>query len=78
VATDTDASARDWLPGARTSLLAWWLPQSAIAVSLFAPVSVRATTWIIALGWMGLACILNAKRCGRTHCRYLHRSLRNF
>jgi hypothetical protein len=26
--------------------------------------------WIIALVWMGTACILNARRCGRTHCRY--------
>ena len=26
--------------------------------------------WIIALIWMGTACILNATRCSRTHCRY--------
>ena len=26
--------------------------------------------WTIALLWMGVACILNSKRCGRTHCRY--------
>jgi len=26
--------------------------------------------WIIALIWMGSACILNSRRCGRTHCRY--------
>jgi hypothetical protein len=26
--------------------------------------------WIIALTWMGTACILNARRCNRTHCRY--------
>ena len=26
--------------------------------------------WIIALIWMGTACILNARRCSRTHCRY--------
>lgn len=26
--------------------------------------------WIVALTWMGTACILNARRCGRTHCRY--------
>ena len=24
----------------------------------------------IALVWMGVACILNARRCNRTHCRY--------
>jgi len=26
--------------------------------------------WTIALVWMGMACMLNARRCGRTHCRY--------
>jgi len=25
---------------------------------------------VVALLWMGVACVLNAKRCGRTHCRY--------
>jgi hypothetical protein len=26
--------------------------------------------WIIALIWMGTGCMLNARRCNRTHCRY--------
>ena len=64
------ATARDWLRKPHTSLMAWWIPQSAIVASLFAPVSARAAVWIIALIWMGSACILNARRCGRTHCRY--------
>jgi hypothetical protein len=25
---------------------------------------------VVALAWMGVACILNARRCGRTHCRF--------
>lgn len=29
-----------------------------------------AQVWVIALGWMGAACIMNARRCNRTHCRY--------
>jgi hypothetical protein len=70
VSTDTDATARDWLRSTHTSLLAWWIPQAAILVGLLAPVPVRATTWTIALVWMGAACIQNARRCGRTHCRY--------
>lgn len=64
------ASARDWLRRPGTSLLAWWIPQTAIAASLFAAVPARAAVWIVALMWMGTACILNSKRCGRTHCRY--------
>ena len=60
----------DWLASARTSTIAWWLPKIAMAATLLAPVPVRATVWTAALGWMGAACILNSRRCGRTHCRY--------
>ena len=63
-------TARDWLGGVRTSLLAWWMPKAAILAGLFVPVSARAVIWIIALVWMGTACILNARQCNRTHCRY--------
>ena len=60
----------DWLGGVYTSLLAWWMPKAAIFVGFFVPVSARAVIWIVALIWMGTACILNARRCNRTHCRY--------
>lgn len=62
--------SRDWLGGVYTSLLAWWMPKAVILAALFFPLSVRAVIWIIALFWMGTACILNARRCNRTHCRY--------
>src|SRR5260370_39048625 len=62
--------SRDWLGSVHTSLLAWWMPKAAILAGLFVPVSFRAVIWIIALIWMGTACILNARRCNRTHCRY--------
>jgi|SRR5580704_3028203 hypothetical protein len=60
----------DWLGNLHTSLLAWWMPKAAIVGGLFVAASVRAVIWIIALIWMGMACILNARRCNRTHCRY--------
>jgi hypothetical protein len=63
-------SSRDWLASARTSTLAWWLPYSALLGALFAPVPVRVLVWTVALIWMGTACILNARRCNRTHCRF--------
>src|SRR5947207_966520 len=63
-------TSRDWLGSVHTSLLAWWMPKAAIVAGLFVPVSFRAVIWIIALIWMGTACILNARRCNRTHCRY--------
>ena len=70
MANDIVHSSRDWLRSPHTSLLAWWIPQAAILAGLFAPVAVRTAVWIIALIWMGTACVLNAKRCGRTHCRF--------
>lgn len=45
-------------------------PSRRLSCPLFAPVSVRAALWVIAVIWMGTACILNARRCRRTHCRY--------
>lgn len=59
----------DWLK-VHTSIIAWWIPKGAIFVALFVPVPARAAVWTVALVWTGTACILNAKRCGRTHCRY--------
>jgi hypothetical protein len=53
-----------------TNALAWWVPQAAIVAAIFASVPVRAVIWTVALVWMGTACLLNARRCGRTHCRY--------
>lgn len=66
----TAQASRDWLANPRSSLLAWWIPQAAIVAGLFAPALARAGIWVIALIWMGTACTLNARRCGRTHCRY--------
>jgi len=70
MASDTVQSSRDWLRRPRANLLAWWIPKAAILAGLFVPVPVRTVIWTIALIWMGTACILNARRCGRTHCRY--------
>jgi hypothetical protein len=70
MAGETVQSSRDWLRTPRTNLVAWWIPQAAMLGGLAAPVPVRGAIWIVALMWMGTACILNARRCGRTHCRY--------
>ena len=70
MANDSVKHSKDWLRSPRTSLFAWWIPQGAVVASLLVPIPVRAVIWIAALIWMGTACIVNAKRCGRTHCRY--------
>jgi hypothetical protein len=70
MSTDIKEPSRDWLRSPRTSTLAWWLPSAAIAAGLLAPVPIRTVVWIAALVCMGTACLLNARRCGRIHCRY--------
>lgn len=63
-------SSNDWVGNARTRVAAWWIPQAAFLVALLAPVTDRTIIWIVTLVWMGTACLLNARRCNRTHCRY--------
>jgi hypothetical protein len=70
MASDAVQVSRDWLRSPRTNLVAWWVPQATIVLALLVPVPVRVVIWTVALLWMGTACVLNARRCGRTHCRY--------
>jgi hypothetical protein len=60
----------DWVTSTQSSLVAWWLPQVAMIVTVFAKVPFRTVVWAAALAWMGVACLLNARQCSRTHCRY--------
>ena len=62
--------SRDWLASTSSSLLAWWIPHAALLVGLAIPIPARVAIWAVALLWMGVACILNSRRCRRTHCRY--------
>ncbi len=66
----TTQRSTDWIGSVRTWGLAWGFPSGAIVVGLLVDVSARTVIWIIALAWMGIACLLNAQRCGRTHCRF--------
>lgn len=70
MANDTVQCSRDWLNDPRTNVVAWWIPKAVIVAGLFVAPPVRAIMWIISLVWMGAACLLNSRRCGRTHCRY--------
>jgi hypothetical protein len=70
MADRTIEPSKDWLRGVRTNLIAWWIPQAAIVAGLLFPIPARTAVWIVALTWNGTACLLNAKRCGRTHCHY--------
>jgi hypothetical protein len=62
--------AGDWTGDRFTYGLVWGLPLAAMALALLADPGPRTLVWSAALLWMGTACLLNARRCGRTHCRY--------
>src|SRR5690348_3233281 len=70
MAINSSIRSRDWLGSRLSTLFAWWLPKGILIGGLFAATEIRTAIWIAALLWMGLACMFNARRCGRTHCRY--------
>ena len=54
----------DWASGLRGCLF-WGTPA---AVLIMSPVQYFAIVWPAVLAFMGVACLLNALRCGRVHC----------
>lgn len=40
-----------------------------VAAALVGP-AIRGAVWTVILLWMGGACVANARRCTRTHCRF--------
>ena len=51
-------------------ILAWGLPIAAMVLAVFLGPVGKTLVWVAALTWMGAACLMNARRCGRTHCYY--------
>lgn len=64
----TEATQNDWVSSNRKRLIAWHIPTVAIVGAAFLGGAVQAITWTVALAWMGTACLLNARPCGRRHC----------
>jgi hypothetical protein len=60
----------DWVANARSFAMAWGLPTALVLIGFLTGPTLRAALWTLALAWMGGACLLNAKRSGRTHCRF--------
>lgn len=51
-----------------TSLLLWGLPQIAFILGIFVSPLLRTVLWTASLTVIGVACLVNAFRCGRLHC----------
>ena len=69
-APNDDRTQRDLSARAGSFLAVWGAPVLAgLAASLLAPSTAWAAgAWSLALAWMGGACLVNARRCGRVHC----------
>jgi hypothetical protein len=61
---------KDWVSDFRTRLFAWDLPTVALIGGIFIDPPTKTLVWSVALVWMGVACLANARRCGRRHCYF--------
>ena len=66
----TDGKQRDWVSRRGAALVAWGIPIVALVASTGLDHPAKTLVWLVALAWMGLACLANARRCGRMHCRF--------
>ena len=66
----TTCKSRDILSSRWRVFILYWLPAIAIVVAGAPAISSgwRTAVWTVALATMGVACIVNALRCGRVHC----------
>lgn len=62
-------ASRDWASGARAWLL-WGVPIAALMLGSLLPVRYLVVLWPVVLTFMGVACLLNARGCGRLHCYF--------
>ncbi len=66
------APARDLLSHRSTTILVYVVPTVAIVVTSVGGVREIVVTivWTLAFAVMGIACVVNAVRCGRVHCYF--------
>ena len=67
---DEEHARKDWAGSWYGLTLLWGVPSGIIAASAYLAPSPRGFVWTLMLLFMGSACLANARRCNRTHCRY--------
>lgn len=66
----SEPRSKDWASCWQTLTSIWGLPAVAMIASAWVDPTLRTFVWTAMLVWMGIACLMNAWRCGRTHCRF--------
>ena len=62
------ADQKDWVSNTRSYAIAWGLPTAILIGAAFLTHPAKTLIWTVTLIWMGVACLANARRCGRRHC----------
>jgi hypothetical protein len=62
--------ARDLVGDWRTLVGLWGISGAAMTAAAFLQPTLREVIWTATLIAMAGACLANARRCGRTHCRF--------
>lgn len=65
---ETTKRDNDWSGQIMGFVVAWGLPILAMLIAIGIEPVLKTFIWLSALAWMGGACLMNARRCGRTHC----------
>jgi hypothetical protein len=68
--SNSSGSERDLLCRGPSAFLLWCVPWFAFALGFFEPPGLKTILWSTSLAVMGVACLFNASRCGRVHCRF--------
>jgi len=63
-------STCDWSCHSPSFLLGWGVPVLALFLSASLAPPWMPPVWPAAFAWMGIACLVNAARCGRVHCYF--------
>ncbi len=68
--TTQPARREDWVSNRRSFVFAWGVPMTAMIIAIWLPAYAKTLIWAVSLIWMGGACLVNARRCSRTHCYF--------
>lgn len=67
----TKTNNTDWTSNLFSFMSIWGLPTTILCLSpMLENKMLIGWIWMLALVWMGSACLLNARKCKRTHCFY--------
>lgn len=63
-------SNTDLTSNKKLSFLLWYLPTIIFVIGFFTDQLMRTIFWTASLSVMGIACLNNARKCGRRHCYF--------